>query len=185
MSLKLKRLERSRTGLLVVDVQDKLLPQIFEQERLIRECARLIHGATVLKIPIFVTEQYRKGLGLTTPEIASIIDGFAPIEKETFSACGAEGLTERLKARNLHDILLCGMETHICILNTCLDLQERGFQVYVVADAVSARNPDNTRLALDRMSGAGAIIASIEMVLFELLGRAATEDFRQILKLVR
>src|SRR4029078_6842929 len=119
MSSKPNRLDRAATALLVVDIQDRLLPQIFEKERLIRESARLIQGAALLKIPIFVTEQYRKGLGLTTPEISSLIKEFAPIEKETFSACGAEGLVQKLKSRNIRDILLCGMESHICILNTC------------------------------------------------------------------
>jgi nicotinamidase-related amidase len=185
MNSKPKRLDRTGTGLLVVDIQEKLLPQIFEKERLIRQSGTLIQGANVLKIPIFVTEQYRKGLGLTTPELASMIQDFEPIEKETFSACAAEGLVQKLKALNLRDILLCGMESHICILSTCLDLLESGFQVYVVADAISARNPENTRLALERMRDSGAIISSTEMVLFELLERAATEEFKQVLKLVR
>src|SRR3954470_1152302 len=115
MSHKLNRLDRAVTGLLVVDIQERLLPQIFEKERLIRESVRLIKGATLLKVPIFVTEQYRKGLGLTTPEIASVIENFAPKEKETFSACGAEGLLQSLKTRKIRHIVLCGMETHICI----------------------------------------------------------------------
>jgi nicotinamidase-related amidase len=185
MSHKVHRLDRAVTGLLVVDIQDRLLPQIFEKERLIRESVRLIKGVTLLKVPIFVTEQYRKALGLTTPEIASIIQGFAPKEKETFSACGAEGLLQSLKARKIRDIVLCGMETHVCILNTCLDLLEEGFHVFVAADAVSARNAENTLFALERMRDAGAVIVSTEMVLFELLGRAATDEFKEILKLVR
>jgi nicotinamidase-related amidase len=185
MSLKPNRLNRASTGLLVVDIQEKLLPQIFEKERLVRESAKLIQGADVLKLPVFVTEQYRKGLGLTTPELVSIIKDFAPIEKETFSACGAEGLIQKLNAVKLRDVLLCGMESHICILNTCLDLLDQGFQVHVISDAISARNPENTRLALDRMRTAGAVISSTEMALFELLGRAATEEFKQILKLVK
>ena len=185
MSLNLPRLERSSTCLLVVDIQDRLLPQIFEKELLVRETVRLIQGVTVLKIPIFATEQYRKGLGLTVPEIASLVREFAPIEKETFSACGAEGLVQKLKSSNIRNVLLCGMESHICILNTCLDLLADGFNVFVIADAISARNPENTRLALDRMRNSGAVIASTEMVLFELLGRAATNEFKEILKLVR
>jgi nicotinamidase-related amidase len=185
MSCKPKRLDRARTGLLVVDIQDRLLPQIFEKERLIRQSGILIQGAKVLKIPIFITEQYRKGLGLTTPELASMIEDFQPVEKETFSACGAKGLVEKLKAAKLRDILLCGMESHICILNTCLDLLENRFEVHLVADAISARNPENTRLALDRMRDSGAVISSTEMALFELLGRAATEEFKQVLKLVK
>jgi nicotinamidase-related amidase len=185
MASKLLRLDRAQTALLVVDIQERLLPQIFEKDRLIRESARLIQGAAILKIPIFVTEQYKKGLGLTVPEISSLIANFAPTEKETFSACGAEGFVPRLKDGWLRDILLCGMESHICILNTCLDLLEAEFSVYVVADAISARNPANTNLALERMRDSGAAIVSTEMVLFELLERAGTEEFKAILKLVR
>ena len=139
----------------------------------------------MLKIPIFVTEQYRKGLGLTTPEIASVIENFAPKEKETFSACGADGLVSSIKTSKIRQIVLCGMETHICILNTCLDLLDEGFEVFVAADAVSARNPENTWIALERMRDSGAVIVSTEMVLFEILGRAATDEFKEILKLVR
>jgi nicotinamidase-related amidase len=185
MNLKIQRLDRAATALLVVDIQERLLPQIFEKERLVRESARIIQGAAILKIPIFITEQYKKGLGLTVAEISSLIKEFAPIEKETFSACGAEGLVEKFKSRNIRDILLCGMESHICILNTCLDLLAENFNVFVIADAISARNPDNTRLALERMRDSGAVVASTEMALFELLERAATDEFKEILKLVR
>jgi nicotinamidase-related amidase len=185
MSQKLQRLNRTGTGLLVVDIQEKLLPHIFEKERLIRESVRLIKGVSILSLPIFVTEQYRKGLGLTPPEIASIINGFAPIEKDTFSACGAEGLLAGLKTKGIRDLLLCGMEAHICILNSCLDLLEAGFGVFVVADAVSARNPENTNLAFQRMREAGAVIVSIEMALFELLGGARTDEFKQVQALIK
>ena len=185
MSQKSYRLKRAETGLLVIDIQERLLPQIFEKERLIQESVRLIKGATILGIPIFVTEQYRKGLGLTAPEIASAISGFSPIEKETFSACGAEGLVTAIQSRGIRDVLLCGMEAHICVLNTCLDLLGNGFSVFVVADAVSARKPENARLAFERMRDAGAVIVSTEMVLFELLGRARTEEFKQVQALVK
>ncbi len=179
------RIRRAHAGLLVIDIQDKLLPFIFEKERLVEKCALLINGAEVLKLPIFVTEQYRKGLGLTTPEIASVITGFAPVEKITFSSCGAPGMMDTLKSKGITDLLLCGIEAHVCVLQTCLDLVKDGFNVFVVADAVSARNPENTRLAMDRMHDEGALIVSTEMVFFELLERAATEEFKRILALVR
>lgn len=185
MKRKPSRLRRAKTALLVIDIQDRLLPAIFEKERLVRNSVLLIKGATILGLPIFVTEQYRRGLGLTTLEIASAIAGFAPIEKVTFSSCGAPGLVTTLKQRGLIDVLLCGMEAHVCVLQTCLDLVGDGFNVFVVADAVSARNPENSRLAIDRMRSAGALIVSTEMVFFELLERAATDEFKQILALVR
>jgi nicotinamidase-related amidase len=179
------RIERTGTGLVVVDIQERLLPSIFEQEKLIQTCLRLLKGAEILGIPIFATEQYRKGLGATSPEIAGAIKGFAPLEKVTFSACGAEGFLDNLKAKSIKNVILCGMESHICVLQTCLDLLEHNLGVFVVADAISARNAENSRLALQRMHDAGAVIASTEMVLFELLGRARTEEFKQVQALVK
>jgi isochorismate hydrolase len=185
MNHKLPRLSRSKAGLLVIDIQDKLLPQIFEKERLIKNSILLIKGASILGLPISVTEQYRKGLGVTTPEIAGVIQNFAPVEKVTFSSCGAEGIVEGFKGNGISQILLCGMEAHVCVLQTCLDLLEKGFQVFVVADALSSRNSENLHWGLDRMRDSGATIVSVEMVLFELLERAATDEFKEILRLIR
>lgn len=179
------RLDRTQTGLLVVDIQERLLPAIYEKERVVQNAIRLAKGAGVLKVPIFVTEQYRKGLGATVPEVASAITGFAPMEKTAFSACGADGLMLALDSMRVRQVVLCGIESHVCVLQTCLDLLDSGLRPYVVADAVSSRTPDNYRLGLDRMRDAGAVIASTEMVLFELLGRAGTEEFKQILPLVK
>ncbi len=179
------RLDRSQTGLVVVDIQERLLPAIFEKDKLIQTSVRLIKGAAILGIPIFATEQYRKGLGATAPEIASAITGFTPLEKVTFSACGAEGFSDSLKSREVTSVMICGIEAHVCVLQTCLDLLDNGLGVFVVADAISARNPENSRLALQRMHDAGAVIATTEMVLFELLGRARTEEFKQVQALVK
>ena len=185
MRPKTLRITRAKAGLLVIDIQEKLLPLIHEKERLIQNSVRLIKAAQILSVPIFVTEQYRKGLGLTDKQVASAITGFAPIEKVTFSSCGAEGLVPALKERGLTDLLLCGMEAHICVLQTCLDLLDQGFNVFVVTDAISSRDPHNSSVAVDRMSAAGAVNVTIEMALFEMLERAATDDFKQILALVR
>jgi len=179
------RLTRARTGLVVVDIQERLLPAIFEQERVVQNAVRLLQGAAVLQVPIFATEQYRKGLGRTVPEVAAAIPGFAPIEKLEFSACGAAGFVPALQAAQVADAVLCGIEAHVCVSQTCLDLLEKGFGVFVAADAVSSRTPENYRLGLDRMRAAGAVIVSTEMVLFELLERAGTEEFKQILALVK
>jgi len=179
------RLTRTKAGLAVVDVQERLLPAIFEQQRVVQNTVRLIQGAGVLQIPIFATEQYRKGLGATVPEIAGAIPGFAPMEKLAFSACGAAGFIPALKQKNVSEVLLCGIEAHVCISQTCLDLLDEGFRVFVVADAVSSRTPENYRFGLDRMRAAGAVLVSTEMVLFELLERAGTDEFKQILNLVK
>ena len=170
---------------MVVDIQERLLPAIFEKERVTQNAVRLIRGATILQVPIFVTEQYRKGLGPTVPDVATAIPGFAPIEKLAFSACGAEGFVSALESRQVSDAVLCGIEAHVCVTQTCLGLLEKGCRVFVVADAVSSRTAENYRFGVERMRAAGAVIVSTEMVLFELVGQAGTAEFKQILGLVK
>lgn len=185
MSSESWRLRRSATALLAVDIQEKLLPAIFERERVVAEALRLIRGARVLGLPVFATEQYRKGLGATVPAVAEAILAFAPFEKLTFSACGLPELLNAFRAHGITDVLICGIEAHVCVCQTALDLREAGFRACVVADAVSSRTAENWRLGLDRMRQAGVTIASTEMVLFELLERAGTDEFKAILALVR
>ena len=179
------RLTRARAGLVVVDIQERLVPAIFEKDRVVQNALRLVQGAAILQVPIFATEQYRKGLGLTVPEVAAAIPGFAPMEKLAFSACGASGFVAALESKQISDAVLCGIEAHVCVTQTCLDLLDNGFRVFVAADAVSSRTPENYRFGLERMSAAGAVIVSTEMVLFELLGQAGTAEFKQVLPLVK
>jgi len=169
----------------VVDIQERLLPAIFEQERVVQNTVRLIKGAAILGVPIFVTEQYRKGIGPTVADVASVVPGFAPMEKLAFGACGAPGFVEALAVKGVADVILCGIEAHVCVSQTCLDLLDKGFAPFVVADAVSSRTPANHRLGVERMRDAGAAIVSTEMILFELLERAGTDEFRQVLALVK
>ena len=119
------------------------------------------------------------------PEVAAAIPGFAPLEKLAFSACGAAAFLPALKQKKVSQAILCGIEAHVCVSQTCLDLVDQGFRVFVVADAVSSRTPENYRIGLDRMRAAGAVIVSTEMVLFELLEQAGTPEFKQILALVK
>ena len=128
MQKKSLRLTRAQAGLVVVDIQERLLPAIFEKERVVQNAVRLIQGAAVLQVPIFATEQYRKGLGATVPEVAAAIPGFAPMEKLAFSACGADGFVAALKAKKVSDVILCGIEAHVCVTQTCLDLLDEGLQ---------------------------------------------------------
>jgi nicotinamidase-related amidase len=179
------RPRRAESGLIVVDIQERLLPAIHQKERVVENSVRLIQGAGVLKVPVFATEQYRKGLGATVPEVAAALAGGAPIEKVAFSACGAPGFLDALKARHVSDAILCGIEAHVCVAQTGLDLLDAGLRVFVVADAVSSRTPENHRLGLERLRDCGAALVSTEMVLFELLEEAGTEEFKQILALVR
>jgi len=179
------RIARGGACLVVVDLQERLLPAMFERERVVQQAVRLIRGAAVLKLPVVVTEQYRKGLGATAAEVAAAVPSFAPLEKNVFSACGAPGFTGALESRAVQDVLLCGIETHVCVMQTCLDLLEGGRRVFVVTDAVTSRTPENYRLGLDRMREAGAVLSSVEMALFEMLDRAGTEEFKQILTLIK
>jgi nicotinamidase-related amidase len=179
------RIAREKAALVVVDIQDRLLPAIHEKERVVANTIRLIKGAAIMGLPILVTEQYRKGIGATAPEVAAAVPGFAPMEKMTFSSCGAEGFVAALETKSIRDVILCGIEAHVCVTQTCLDLLARGFQPFIAADAISSRTPENHRAGVERMRGAGAVIASTEMVLFELLGRAGTDEFKQVLPLVK
>ena len=179
------RIQRTLAGLVVVDIQERLLPAIVEKERVLQNAMRLIQGAALLKVPVFATEQYRKGLGATVAEVAAVIPGFTPAEKLTFSSCGAAGFAEALQAKGVKDIILCGIEAHVCVSQTCLDLLDQQYRVFVVADAVSSRTPENHRCGVERMRDAGAVIASTEMILFELLERAGTAEFKKVLELVK
>ena len=180
-----QRIMRARAGLVVVDLQERLLPSIFESERLVQNALRLIKGAAILRLPVFATEQYRKGVGATVAAIASAIPGFAPMEKTAFSCFGAPGFVEALRTKGVTDVMLCGIEAHVCVLQTCFDLLEHGFRPFVVADAISSRAAENHRLGLERMRAAGGFIVSTEMILFELLERAGTDEFKQVLTLVK
>jgi nicotinamidase-related amidase len=176
-------MSRDDTALLVVDVQEKLVPFIPGRERLVWNIRRLIDGAKVLTLPVLATEQYPKGLGHTVPELAQRL-GNTP-EKLTFS-CGACGeLFTGLGDRGIHKLLVCGMETHVCVQQTVLDLMAAGWRVYVAADAVAARFAIDHDTALRRMDSAGATLTTTEAALFEWCQAAGTPEFKEISKLIR
>ena len=179
------RLTRANVGLVVVDVQERLLPAIFEQQRVVQNTVRLIQEAGSLKVPIFATEQYRKGLGATVPEVAAAIPGFAPMEKVAFSACGADGFIAALKAKKVSEAVLCGIEAHVCVQQTVLDLLADGWRVYVAADATGSRFEADRRIALGRMDSAGATLTTTEAALFEWCEAAGTPEFKQISQLAK
>jgi len=176
----MSRLERAHAVLLVIDVQEKLMPVIDQSESVIRNIDRLIRGCRILGIPAIVTEQYSKGLGHTGGPVREALgDAYQPIEKDCFSAHGAL----RLSVRN--QMLVCGVETHVCVYQTVSDLLREGCDVTLIADALSSRTEANKRIALERMQRDGAHLSSTEMALFELTAVAATDEFRAIAKLVK
>ena len=179
-------LERERTGLIVIDVQEAFRPVIDRFDETVANCGLLAEGFGALGRPVLVSEQYSKGLGHTVAELAERLpEGTEPIEKLRFSACGVEAFDAALEASGCSAWVVAGIETHVCVNQTVLDLISRGYETYVAADAVSSRTPANRDLALERMSAAGAQLTSAEMALFELLEVAGSPEFKTISKLVR
>ena len=177
------RLLRGDSLLLLIDLQEKLMPVIDRHDDVAKNVERLIRGCHLLDaIPIVVTEQYVKGLGLTIPSIR--LD-YRPIEKISFSACGCAEFLAALRIMGKKQAIVAGIETHVCVYQTVTDLLANRYEVTVVADAVGSRTASNKEIALRRMITEGAKLSSTEMVLFELLGAAGTDEFRDILKLVR
>ena len=175
---------RTTTALLVIDVQERLMPVIQGCEAIFNNVNKLISGATILGITTIVTEQYPKGLGHTCPEI-QIPENVSIDEKMCFSCMRSDNVLVKLKQNNITDIIICGVESHICVLKTALEAIEQGFTVHIVQDAVSSRILDNKGTAIERMRQSGAFIVSTEMILFMLIDEAGTEEFKAISKLIK
>lgn len=179
-------LGREGVGLILVDVQEAFRPVIDAFDPTVAACGLLAEGFGVLGRPVLVSEQYPKGLGHTVEELAARLpEGTEPIEKLRFSACGVEAFDAALAASGCDTWVVAGIETHVCVHQTVMDLLDRGLTTYVAADAVSSRAPANKALALERMAGAGARVTSSEMALFEMLEVAGSPEFKAISKLVR
>jgi nicotinamidase-related amidase len=175
------KLDADRTALVVVDVQEGFRKAIPDFDRVTKATATLIEGAEAIGIPVVITEQYPKGLGETVPEVAEHLPaGTRPLEKVVFSAAEAEGFD--LEGRD--QALVCGVETHVCVNQTALDLLADGVDVQVAEDAVGSRTGENKQVGLNKMERAGAEITSVETALFELLGRAGTDEFKRVQKLI-
>jgi nicotinamidase-related amidase len=182
------RLARADCLLLVVDVQERLMPVIHEREEVERNIDRLVRGCRVLDIPALLTEQYVQGLGQTVePVRRALLEtyGYRPIEKSCFSAWGCGELQAELRAVRRRQVLIAGVEAHVCVYQTAMDLLANGHEVSVIADAVSSRTARNRDIAIQRMTAEGCRLASTEMALFELLVEAGTEEFRAVSRLVK
>jgi nicotinamidase-related amidase len=177
-------LEAERCALLVVDIQEKLLPPIFHKDQLVRNSKLLIRAADALKIPAIVSTQYARGLGKTVPEVASLLPETEAIDKDQFSCFGSEIFCTLLKRLpgNRNTLLLCGMESHICVTQTALAALREGYLVHVASDAVSSRTEWNWKIGLERMRGAGAVISSTEMMIYELMRSSSSPAFKGILR---
>ena len=179
--MSVSKLDRERTALVVVDVQDAFRKAVPDFERVALAASTLVQGAKELELPIVVTEQYPQGLGDTVPEVRELLpEDLEPLEKVCFSAAEADGfdLGGRVQA------LVCGVETHVCVNQSVLDLLDRGVEVHVAENAVGSRFQDDKRVGLHKMERAGAVLTSVETALFELVGRAGTDEFKAVQKLI-
>jgi nicotinamidase-related amidase len=178
-----RALEAEQCALVVIDIQEKLLPPIFQKDRLVRNTQLLIRAAEILKIPALVSTQYAKGLGGTVPQLSSLLAGAETIDKTLFSCFGSDvfcSLLKRLPGKR-NTLLLCGMESHICVTQTALGGVRGGYLVHVASDAVSSRTEWNWKIGLERMRAAGAVISSTEMMIYELMRSSSSAAFKELL----
>lgn len=184
----MSRLDRQNAVVLVIDVQEKLLPAIHDGKHVVRNVERLVRGAHVLGVPVLVTEQYVKGLGATVTPLREALEetgGYRPIEKSCFSAQGCAAFAAQLAALERRQVIVAGVEAHVCVYQSVLDLLGNGYEVTIVADAVSSRTAGNREIALQRLVAEGAKLSSTEMALFELTVVSGTDGFRAISRLIK
>ncbi len=182
----MNRLDRNAALLLIIDVQQKLMPVIDQQEAITRNIDRLIRGCRILGVPAMVTEQYVKGLGPTVEPVRAALEAsYQPIEKNCFSAQGLSEFETALRKSGRKQILVTGIETHVCVYQTVGDLLRAQYEVTLIADALSSRTQENKNIALRRMESDGAKISSTEMALFEMTRVSGTDEFRAISRLVK
>ena len=179
-------LESSKAALVVVDVQEAFRNVIADFESLAARISIVVRGFQVLDRPIFVTEQYPKGLGRTAKEITSLLPpDFNYIEKTAFSSCGASAFADGLRAADVTQTVVCGLETHVCVNQTAHDLLESGFAVHLLKDSVASRSARDKKIGLAKMFGSGVVPSSVEMALFEMMRDSTHEKFKQIQALIR
>ncbi|MDA3929239.1 MAG: hydrolase [Prolixibacteraceae bacterium] len=179
------KIQKENTVAVVVDIQKRLLPVMDQSDELLTNCNVLIKGLQELSVPIIATQQYTRGLGETVSEISSSINNFLPIEKTSFSCYDEPAFVEALEEEDAKNVLICGIESHVCVLQTAIDLKEAGYQPIVVFDCVSSRTNFNKQMALERFRFEGIMVTSYESILFELTKGAKAPEFKTISKLVK
>lgn len=185
MNPALDRLKIENSLLIVVDVQGKLARLIHQSEELIRQVGILIEGCRHLDVPIVWAEQLPEKLGPTVPELAEKLHGLTPLTKSSFGCCEDDRLASEIRERRRWQVLLCGIEAHVCVWQTACSLLRDGFQVHVIADAISSRAAENRQVGIQRMLAAGAQISCVEMALFELMASANHPKFRDVARLLK
>lgn len=178
------KIRRESAALLIVDIQEGLMPVIPHREKIIGNANKLIKGSRILNIPLLVTEQYPKGLKNTCKEI-ELPPGQLIVEKSCFSCLLSDEINQRLESLKIKSLLIAGVESHVCVLKTALDALDKGYEVHIAADAVGSRTFENKAIALERMRQSGAFIASTEMLLFQMMDSAQNAEFKQISSLIK
>jgi nicotinamidase-related amidase len=178
-------LDRNDAVLIIIDIQGNLAQAMYDKENLFVNNVKLIHGFKAFSIPIIITEQIPQKLGLTLTVISQELKGIVPIAKEAFSCWDDRNFKEQLEGLSRRNIFLTGIECHVCVYQTALDLISSGYTVHLVTDAVSSRTQENRQVGIDAIKSAGAHLTSTEMVLFELLRTAADPKFKDIFKIVK
>ena len=179
------KITKENTAIAVIDIQERLVVAMGQEiyADMLSNTVKLVKGANILDVPVIATQQYTKGLGSTVSELAGDIEEY--VEKVSFSCCGEDSFKQTLKDKGIKNVVVTGMETHVCVLQTVLDLLEDGYNVHVAADAVCSRSDFNWEIALGMMEKAGAVITCAEAVLFMMLGKAGTPEFKEISKIVK
>jgi len=178
-------LTKENTVLVIVDVQEKLLPYVTGKDEVVKNIQMLIKFADIMGIPVLLTEHYPKGLGNTVPEVKEVFKEYGPIEKVIFSCCGPPEFLEKLEELGAKTIMIAGIESHICVQQTTLDIIHAGYAVHVISDAISSRTMWNLSVGIEKMRQFGAVISSTEMAMYEIMERADTPEFKEVLKLVK
>ena len=177
-------LNREQSQLLTIDMQEKLVPAMHESDRLVQSCRTLLYAAGQADVPVLVSEQYPQGLGATVPELREAAGAAPCMPKMEFSCARNTAISARLEQNRRKQIVLCGVEAHVCVLQTALDLRSSGLDVFVVLDAVSSRRRFSKKAAADRLAACGVHIVSVEMVIFEWARAADEPVFKTLRKLI-
>lgn len=179
------KLDKAGSVLVVVDVQDRLLPAIHDWPAVLENTVKMIKLAQTLGVPVIVTEQYPKGLGPTNEQIRALFPAFAPLTKTSFNSFAVPGFAAAVEAAGARTVVLVGTEAHICVQQTALGALDRGYGVHIVADAVGSRTPANKELGLAKIRYAGGVISGVEIALYEWLERADGPEFKAVLPLIK
>ena len=178
-------LNRENTGLLIIDVQEKLMEVMGRKHGIVENIIKLLHLSELFNLPLILTEQYPRWLGPTLKEIQERLPTYEPITKMHFNCCDVEAFNGRLEGERLQSVIVAGVESHICIFQTCVCLLQRGYAVHVPQDAVDSRTDDNWRVGLELLREAGAFITSTETIIYQIMGKAGTEEFKKMLKILK